>query len=349
MAKQAIYDNAAFVTSVKYDYAAADHSTLTLASGEKLTIRWYEVNASNGYMKGLNGDVYIPVSFGAGYCCLDEGDKLSSVLDQHINVGLDLNINNSWTHHQDNESNPLLNDPSIEGNYYVNPEFLIRNLTNHDISFNTIYLPVLFAKWQFWAGFPVRNKIFPFFNNKIIEGSDTEPRYSKINYFDETLIDISEDSVTSDNMLVGESAHDSEGKKIIGLKRLNANIGFLYTSSPNPALVVPAHGKIATATSKWNRNATEDRLFWDAYGILAYPDSSHVSVDDVLPVRVRRIGGGSNYNLDSGYLTAQSMRYIIQNPTDEDVTVGHLRASCSCIYGVTSWMRYYNWKPPETE
>ena len=69
-----VYNNQTFVMSARYDYASVDHSIITLASGEKTSIRWHEIEPLHGYLEGLNNQVYIPITFGTPYCCLDEGE-----------------------------------------------------------------------------------------------------------------------------------------------------------------------------------------------------------------------------------------------------------------------------------
>lgn len=40
---------------------------------------------------------------------------------------------------------------------------------------------------------------------------------AKVNYNDETLIDLTADTVTADTLLAGETAHDAEGNPVVGL------------------------------------------------------------------------------------------------------------------------------------
>lgn len=40
---------------------------------------------------------------------------------------------------------------------------------------------------------------------------------AKVNYNDETLIDLTADTVTADTLLAGETAHDAEGNTVVGL------------------------------------------------------------------------------------------------------------------------------------
>ena len=40
---------------------------------------------------------------------------------------------------------------------------------------------------------------------------------AKVNYNDETLIDLTADTVTADTLLAGETAHDAEGNAVVGL------------------------------------------------------------------------------------------------------------------------------------